>query len=524
MTPPRPAESEGEFEARLAAALGQGFALGRRLGQGGFGIVYAATDLGLRREVAIKLIRPELAAPIIRDRFRLEAEAAAALRHPGIIPIYGIGESGDLTWFVMPLIRGEPLRARLEREGRLPIGEARRILIETASALGAAHAAGLIHRDIKPDNIMLEGGDRRAILMDFGIAKVFAAGGPAGHAPGSSLTTSGMVIGTPAYMSPEQASGDRQVDHRSDLYSLGVVAHEMLTGELPFRGATAIAVLMEQLSNEPPSVARRRPECPAALARAVDRCLARDPGARWNGAAELVESLSRSSSAIPALPAGAAEHARVPAIIRFRRLSALLAAVIALGVLTDLARGTVLAAPVVTLIALGILAARYGELWSAGYEWRDLFPGGGSAAPRAPSIASGGDSHPVERQARGDRAYILRVAGQRPRAERERMADLPERVDQAVARIGELGQLEVTLDRRLEEIASRGSTGRTHSGTGTEPDRQRRELEERRRTVRQDRERIAAWLARIRAAGESGEDAAFERLAAEGPLDAVSRE
>ncbi len=225
------------------------------IGRGGFAEVYAAWDPMLKREVALKVLRSELDAPAFRERFRREAEAVAGLRHPHIIPIHAVGEDREFAWFAMPLIHGESLRARLERSSPLPIGEARRIFTEIAEALAAAHRAGLIHRDVKPDNILLEGEERRVVLTDFGIAKALAGGQPP-ESPERSrdLTETGLIVGTPQYMSPEQAGGERSIDARSDLYSLGVVAYLMLTGELPFPAGSGSAVLMKQLAEAAPPV------------------------------------------------------------------------------------------------------------------------------------------------------------------------------------------------------------------------------------------------------------------------------
>jgi len=190
------------FQRRVQKAVGAGFEVQRLLGAGGFAAVYAARDAKLKRDVAIKVLRPELlVSASILERFQREAETIAGLRHPNIIPIYQVGEGEGLAWFVMPLVQGETLRATLEREGRLTVEEARRILVEAAAGLAMAHEAGVVHRDIKPENIMLEGRERRVLLMDFGIARALGTSAEGG------LTGTGMVVGTPLYMSPEQASG-----------------------------------------------------------------------------------------------------------------------------------------------------------------------------------------------------------------------------------------------------------------------------------------------------------------------------
>ncbi|HKE89532.1 MAG TPA: serine/threonine-protein kinase, partial [Gemmatimonadales bacterium] len=219
---------------RLGEALGGSYTLEGEIGRGGMGVVFQAKDERLKRQVAIKVLPPDLAfREEVRLRFLREAETAARLTHPHIVPIHTVGEGPEgLVYFVMAFIDGEPLSARLKRRTRLPAEEARRIMMETADALGAAHSLGIIHRDVKPDNIMLEGSRGRVMVTDFGIAKALSSSSSGG------LTGTGVAIGTPHYMSPEQAAGDREIDGRSDLYSLGVLSYQMLTGELPFQAPT----------------------------------------------------------------------------------------------------------------------------------------------------------------------------------------------------------------------------------------------------------------------------------------------
>lgn len=271
---------ELDYRARLQRALGQGYELRELIGRGGFADVYAAFELSLKREIAVKAVRPDLVVQrTMMERFRREAEAAAQLRHPNILPIYTVGEGEGLVWFTMPRVKGESLRVLLEREGALSPEEARRILREVASALETAHEAGLIHRDIKPDNIMLEGRQRRALVMDFGIAKAMATGGDL-----EGLTAEGVVIGTPQYMSPEQATADPATDHRTDIYSLGVVAYQMLSGRLPFQASSAHEAIAMHLTATPPPLTG----VPEYLASVVMRCLAKRPADRWQSAADLV--------------------------------------------------------------------------------------------------------------------------------------------------------------------------------------------------------------------------------------------
>ena len=283
---------------RLSQALGASFTLEGEIGRGGMGVVYHARDERLKRAVAVKVLPPELAfREEIRIRFLREAETAARLSHPHIVPIHSVGEGPDgLVYFVMAYVDGESLAARLKRRERLPPEEARRILMETADALGAGHALGIIHRDVKPDNILLEGSRGRTVLTDFGIAKALTST----TGPGT-LTATGVAIGTPHYMSPEQAAGDREIDGRSDIYSLGVVGYQMLAGELPFSAPTVPGLLLKQITEQAPNLKDRSPTCPDDLAACVMRSLEKEPEARWPTADALRRALE-SRSAPPYRP------------------------------------------------------------------------------------------------------------------------------------------------------------------------------------------------------------------------------
>jgi serine/threonine protein kinase len=277
---------EKPLAQRLAAALGTAFTIEGEIGRGGMGVVYRARDERLQRRVAIKVLPPELAfQQEIRERFTREAQTAARLSHPHIVPIHTVGEGQGLVYFVMGYVDGESVGARIRRRGRLPAEEVRRIMRETADALSAAHALSVIHRDIKPDNILLEGTRGRVMVTDFGIAKALSTGS------GATLTGVGVAIGTPAFMSPEQAAGERDIDGRSDLYSLGVVSYQMLTGELPFSAPSVAGVLMKQITEPAPDLRIRRPDIPEDLALAVARCLEKDPSNRWPTADALRRAL-----------------------------------------------------------------------------------------------------------------------------------------------------------------------------------------------------------------------------------------
>ena len=280
---------------RLQAALGSQYELGPELGRGGMGVVFLARDVTLARDVAVKAVHPELAIhPSIAQRFLAEARMIARLRHPNIVTVYTAGEADDILYFVMDRVPGESLRERLNREGKLPPEEARRITMDIAAAIDAAAGAGLVHRDVKPENILLEAGSGRALLADFGIARALAAetAGPQGP-----VTGSGMVVGTPNYMSPEQAAGE-DVDSRSDLYSLGVVAYEMVAGHPPFVGPNRV-VVSKHISEQPTTLTRIRPECPADLGAAIMRSLAKAPSDRFQSGSEFRAALGGTPTPVP---------------------------------------------------------------------------------------------------------------------------------------------------------------------------------------------------------------------------------
>jgi predicted Ser/Thr protein kinase len=280
------AASDAELREHVQQTLAATYEVEREIGRGGMGVVYRAIDKRLKRPVAIKLLPPELAfRRDIRQRFQREAETAAQLSHPNIVPIYSVDEVGNLVFFVMACVDGDNLAVQLRTRGPLPPEEVRRYLTEVADALAYAHTRGVIHRDIKPDNILVDAIDGRAMVTDFGIARA-AEGGE-----GARLTATGLAIGTPAYMSPEQASGDRDVDGRSDLYSLGVVAYQMLTGVPPFAGNATPVLLVKHLAEMPLPVEERRPDVPPMLAAMVMRLLEKDPDHRFQSAAEFAQVL-----------------------------------------------------------------------------------------------------------------------------------------------------------------------------------------------------------------------------------------
>lgn len=280
--PPAVRPSMASFNIRLQHILGEDFELLSLLGRGGFAIVYRARDRRLDRTVAIKVIRPDMVGTkLFKESFRNEGVALAKLRHPGIVPIYDICERGGLIYYVMPFVQGITLEERLS-QGRPAPYETRRILSELCDALAAAHRAGLAHLDIKPDNVFLEGDLRKVLLVDFGIAMAVAETVPDSY--------DGPIVGTPAYMSPEQAQGLAEIDHRSDIYSLGVLGYRMLMGRPPFSGKPE-DVLKKHIEEAPVSIREINPSIPKGLADAIMRCMAKDPWDRFHTVKELGDVL-----------------------------------------------------------------------------------------------------------------------------------------------------------------------------------------------------------------------------------------
>jgi hypothetical protein len=358
------------------------------------GVVYRARDKRLKRHIAIKVLPPELAfQSAIRTRFLREAETAAQLSHPNIVPIYTVDEQEQLVFFVMAYISGDNLAKRLHETGVLQVDEVRRISREVADALAYAHERGVVHRDIKPDNILLDSTSGRTMVTDFGIARA-ASGEESGR-----LTATGMAIGTPAYMSPEQAAGDRHIDGRSDLYSLGVVAYQMLVGEPPFVANSTPAMLVKHISERPTPVTQRRSDVPSDLSRAVMMCLEKDPAMRFPTATALVTALDTGHvpeirppepvALVPAQPAPAytgdmgylddaqeatADELRrfnAPEVVKFRKKLAPYLFVNAVIVIASIFGDRDFIG--ITVLWSIYMAFKYAKLWSEGYDWRDVF-------------------------------------------------------------------------------------------------------------------------------------------------------
>ena len=277
------------IDHRLSTASSDRYRIERELGQGGMATVYLAHDLRHGRKVAIKVLRPELAAVIGAERFLREITTIANLQHPHILGLIDSGEVNGTAYYVMPFVEGESLRDRLHREKQLPVPEAVRLATEIAGALDYAHRHGVIHRDIKPENVLLHDGS--ALVADFGIALAVKSAG------GSRMTETGMSLGTPHYMSPEQAMGEREITTRSDIYALGCVTYEMLTGDPPFTGSTAQAIVAKMMTEKPTALSRVRDTVPAGVEEAVLTALAKLPADRFASAAEFAAALRESGRA-----------------------------------------------------------------------------------------------------------------------------------------------------------------------------------------------------------------------------------
>jgi len=405
--PPNTSESaDQELQARVANVLAPAYVVEREVGRGGMGIVYRAKDVRLKRVVAVKLLPPELAYRTeIRTRFLQEAETAAQLSHPNIVPIYTVDERDGLVYFVMAFVDGDNLGARLRASGPMAAEPTKRVLKEVAQALAFAHSRGVIHRDIKPDNILLAGDDGRALVTDFGIARAVD------ETTGTRLTATGVAIGTPAYMSPEQCAGDRSIDGRSDLYSLGVVGYQMLSGAPPFTGSSTPALLVKQISEAPVPLRDRRPDVPEPLARIIMKLLAKAPNDRFDDAAAMVAALdgapvvepapfrpsapsaAQPSAPYPAFPAPTPappvampspspayvsaftqeELVRwsAPLVTKYRRRLKSFTIVNAVIIVLALVSDTDLF--FFTAVWSVLMAYWYAKLWADGFDWHDVF-------------------------------------------------------------------------------------------------------------------------------------------------------
>jgi serine/threonine-protein kinase len=278
-----------DLQSQLQQVLGDAYRIDRELGGAGMSRVFVATETDLDRQVVIKVLPPELAAGINTDRFRREIQLAARLQHPHIVPLLAAGAKGSLLYYTMPLITGENLRTRLTKRGELPVQEATKILREVADALSYAHEQGVVHRDIKPENIIMSGS--HALVLDFGVSKALSSATSETPTDGPTLTSLGMALGTPSYMAPEQAAADPNVDARADIYALGIVGYELLSGRTPFAGLNQQQTLSAHITTQPMPVAQHRPQLPPGLATVIMRCIEKHPSDRWQNADDLHAAL-----------------------------------------------------------------------------------------------------------------------------------------------------------------------------------------------------------------------------------------
>ena len=312
---------------RLQSSLGAGYRLSRELGGGGMAKVYVADDPALGRRVVVKVLAPDLAAGVDIDRFKREIQVAGSLHHPRIVPVLSAGQSGDeLLYYTMPFIEGESLRALIDRERQLSLDQALAITRDVAEALEYAHTQNIVHRDIKPDNILIERESGRAVVTDFGIARAIERA-----ADISTVTSTGFTLGTPTYMSPEQAGAEKEIDGRSDIYSLGCVLYEMLAGTPPFVAPTARALIARHMTEPPPSVLVVRPDLPSDTQRLLEHMLAKTRAGRLSDAATLIHAID-DPQRLP--PVGASSPRRV--VVRRIALAGAIAIILA-GVIMLLA-------------------------------------------------------------------------------------------------------------------------------------------------------------------------------------------
>ena len=347
-----------DLARRLGDALGAAYSVERALGAGGFAVVFLVRDLALKRDLAVKVLSPDMiTSRTVLERFRREAETVAQLTHPNIVPLYFIGQQDDLLYLAMQCVDGGSIADRLERERQLPIADAVRITCEIASALAHAHKRGVIHRDIKPANVLVDAESGRCLVTDFGIART---------ADASTLTATGMMVGTPAYLSPEQVTGE-PVDHRVDIFALGVMTYEMLAGHLPFAGPTPSAALMKRLGGPPEPLSAVRPDVPPELSDVIAKCLAADASERFQSAGDVVRALSgefittggRATLNVPTMrKARVARRTRVMiAVGVVAVISAAVAIAARARVASRSASPTIVAAPVTTDSGMVIMAA-----------------------------------------------------------------------------------------------------------------------------------------------------------------------
>ncbi len=336
-----------DFQRQVQDAIGPSYRILSELGGGGMSRVFLAEEVQVERKVVVKVLPPETSAAVSIDRFEREIRLAARLQHPHIVPFLTTGGKGDLLFYIMPFIEGESLRAKLAREGELPVPEAVRIIRDVADALAMAHKQGIVHRDIKPDNILLSG--RHALVTDFGVAKAVEKSSGSGN-----LTSMGVALGTPAYMSPEQATADPHTDHRADLYALGIVAYEMLCGRQPFEASSAQGIIAAHVTQQPQPIERFRGNVPPALAILIMRCLEKKPADRPQTAEELVQLVEAMSTPSLSTPGGMTPTATAPYTAAAPAASSEQGHPVRVAVLFSLASAAVLAIAWIMTVKVGL--------------------------------------------------------------------------------------------------------------------------------------------------------------------------
>ncbi|MDX2184308.1 MAG: serine/threonine-protein kinase [Gemmatimonadaceae bacterium] len=409
-----------QLQDRLSRAVAPQYEISGVVGAGGCAVVFHARDAALDRDVAIKALKPQLDSPAIRERFRREGAATAKLQHPNVIAIHGVGEGDELSWIVMPLVRGESLAARIERSGRLAASDVVPLLLDVADGLACAHAAGMVHRDVKPENVLLDAATGRAILTDFGVAKAL-------DGIDESLTATGIVLGTPSAMAPEQLAGDAPVDLRTDVWAFGVLAYRALTGELPFSAPSVTQLVGRIIAGTPAPITAAAPDCPAWLVDVVMRCLAKDATERYPDAGAVATALrdGREGRASVRLSAAAAAPtpASWPAAARGAWRTALVAAaVVAVVWVLEWRLAAVRITPFVALAGLLIVALAVAERWTRANQ--------ATAQADAPP-PSAGRRH--RNAIATERRIVSAILLQMPRVERAKLASVLPTMDQALA-------------------------------------------------------------------------------------------
>ena len=539
---------------RVIVAIGTQYDIGDEIGRGSMGVVYRATDLRLRRTVAVKVLPPDLAfRPETRERFLREAEMAAQLSHPNIVPIYSVDEKDGIVFFVMAFIEGETLGDRLEREPKSPVELIRRVLRDVADALDYAHRRGVVHRDIKPDNILLDKHGARPVVTDFGIAR--AAEGQ------SRLTVTGVAVGTPAYMSPEQAMGDRELDGRSDIYSLGVVAYRMIAGELPFRATSSASMMLKHMSERPMPLGGQRSDVSPALVAVVEHALAKRPEDRWKSAGEIRDAIDSGTTAtftppppvnVP-VPIGAGNPQPVPRERKRGRkkredsLETFAARPIDQRIRIARRDGFMAAAGITAYVGVSIFTwpflwwtvfpvffmsastlGKIASLWSEGVPLRDIFrsnksarsaalPGSSDATPLAPEDVLAGPHGPAVRRAAEDRAHIQMIVKNLAKPDRELVPDVLPTVDALAERIASLAQMLHRLDQdvpagTLERLDVRIADVEREGPSAIDQERRLGLLQRQRTTIADLAERRARVARQLESAGLALENLRLDLL------------